>query len=236
MIRKVLIAAAGLLVAAPVIYAKPAAPAQTDEKAKVQQAGEVMKEILNIPDDIPKDILDKARCVVVMPGVKKGAFIVGGEVGHGAMVCRTGNDYNGKWGAPAMYVLEGGSIGYQIGGESTDVVLLVMNDKGVNSLLSSKVKLGADASAAAGPKGRSAAADTDAALRSEILTYSRARGAFAGVSLEGASLRPDNKANENLYGKPETAKQIIAQKTVPPPAEANLLDSTLQNASPQLKA
>jgi lipid-binding SYLF domain-containing protein len=234
--RKILILAAGLLFAAPALYATPAAPAQTDEKAKVQEAGEVMKDILNIPDDIPRNVLDKARCVIVLPSVKKGAFIVGGEVGHGAMVCRTGSEYNGAWGAPAMYVLEGGSVGYQIGGEATDLVLLVMNDHGVNSLLHSKVKLGADASAAAGPKGRSAAADTDAALRSEILTYSRSRGAFAGVSLEGASLRPDNKANENLYGQPETAQQIIAQKTVPPPAEANLLDSTLQNASPRLKS
>src|ERR1700692_4502437 len=182
---------AGVLMLAPMSFGRPTDEGPKDENNRLQNAGTVIQEILDIPDDIPQDLIDKARCVVVLPSVLKAAFVVGGSYGRGVMVCRTGKDFTGPWGAPAMYALEGGSIGFQIGGEATDFVFLVMNNRGVESLLHSKVKLGADASAAAGPKGRTASADTDAYLRSEILTYSRARGAFAGVSLEGSSLRPD---------------------------------------------
>jgi SH3 domain-containing YSC84-like protein 1 len=234
--KKFLIVAAAVLLAAPVCFAKSPADSQNDIKARVQEAGEVMKDVLNMPDGIPRKVLDKARCVIVIPSVKKGALGVGGEYGRGAMVCRTGGDFNGPWGSPAMYVLEGASFGFQIGGQATDLVLLVMNEHGVNSLLHDKVKLGADASAAVGPKGRDAAADTDATLRAEILTYSRSRGAFAGISLEGASLRPDNNADKEVYGTQVTATDIVKGKGVPPPPEANVLISTLQNASPELKA
>src|SRR5579859_989353 len=161
------------------------------QEQRLQQSGTVLSEILNIPDNIPQDLLDKAKCVVVIPSVVKAAFIVGGSYGRGTMVCRSGKSFAGAWGSPAMFVLEGGSVGFQIGGEATDFVLLIMNDHGTNSLLHSKVKIGADISAAAGPVGRTADANTDAYLRSEMLTYSRARGLFAGISLEGASLRPD---------------------------------------------
>jgi lipid-binding SYLF domain-containing protein len=192
--RRSLLFIAGLVMLTSSSWAK--SPDKTrDQEARLQDAGKVMHEILAVPDNIPQDLLDKARCVIVMPSVLKAAFIVGGSYGRGTMICRTGKDFTGPWGAPAMYALEGGSIGFQIGGEATDFVLLVMNDRGMDSLLHSKVKLGADASAAAGPKGRTAAADTDAYLRAEMLTYSRARGAFAGVSLEGSTLRPDNDAN-----------------------------------------
>ena len=150
------------------------------EAERVKQAGDVMKEILNIPDDIPQDLLDKAECVVILPSVKKGAFGVGGSYGRGVMMCRSGQHYSGPWGAPALYALEGVSIGFQLGGQATDFVLLVMNPKGARSLLSSKVKLGADASAAAGPKGRTAEGATDIVMNAEILSYSRNKGLFAG--------------------------------------------------------
>src|ERR1700759_2551761 len=142
------------------------------EEERVQEAGQVMKEVLNIPDDIPQDLLDKAECIVVLPSVKKGAFGIGGSYGRGGMICRTGPHYKGKWGAPALYALEGVSIGFQLGGQATDFVLLVMNPKGAKSLLYSKVKLGADASAAAGPKGRTAEGATDIVMDAEILSYS----------------------------------------------------------------
>ena len=177
-------------------------PARADDKDKdedrLQNAGQVMKEIMDIPDNIPQSLLDKADCVVVIPSVLKAAFIVGGSYGRGAMTCRSGDDMQGPWGAPSMIALEGGSFGFQIGGQATDFVLLIMNERGAGAILSSKVKLGADASAAAGPVGRSAAAATDVTLRAEVLTYSRSRGLFAGVSLEGSTLRPDNDANERL--------------------------------------
>src|SRR6202142_1836239 len=177
----------------------PLATAQDRKEAdRLDNCGTVMKEILDIPDDIPQDLLDKAECVIVYPSVLKAAFVVGGSYGRGAMTCRTGEQYTGPWSAPTMMALEGGSFGLQIGGQATDFVLLVMNGRGAHSILNSKVKLGADASVAAGPKGRTASADTDATLRSEILTYSRARGAFAGVSLEGSTLRPDNDGNRDL--------------------------------------
>src|SRR5258706_14356174 len=224
----------GTLLIAPTAFARGDENAK-DETKRLENAGTVMDEILNVPDDIPQDLLDKARCVVVLPSVLKAAFIVGGSYGRGTMVCRTGKDFTGPWGAPAMYALEGGSVGLQIGGEATDFVFLVMNDRGAGSLLRTKVKLGADASVAAGPKGRSAAADTDAYMRAEILSYSRARGIFAGISLEGSTLRPDEPANRKLYGKSTSAAKIILESDVPAPDAAHDLITALQNSSPQLK-
>jgi lipid-binding SYLF domain-containing protein len=191
-----------------------------------------MKEILNIPDDIPRDLLDKAECVIILPSVKKGAFVVGGSYGRGVMVCRGGAHYQGRWGAPALYALEGVSIGFQLGGQATDFVLLVMNTKGAESLLYSKVKLGADASAAAGPKGRTAEGATDIVMNAEILSYSRNKGLFAGVSLEGSTLRSDGGANENLYRRKLSAKEIIREGKVGVPACARQLDSLLNTRSP----
>ncbi|MGH9730962.1 MAG: lipid-binding SYLF domain-containing protein, partial [Candidatus Acidiferrales bacterium] len=182
---------------------------------------------------IPQDLLNKAKCVVVIPSVVKAAFVVGGSYGRGAMVCRTGQHFTGEWGAPSMMVLEGGSFGFQIGGSATDFVLLVMNDQGASSLLHSKVKLGADISAAAGPVGRSAEADTDAYMRAEILTYSRSRGLFAGVSLEGASLHADNEGNEQLYGHKVDAQDIVMGHNTQTPEAAERLVSLLDKASPQ---
>jgi len=228
------VAMAGMLAFASLAFAREPDKAK-EEQERLRNANTVMSEILKVPDNIPQDLLDKARCVIVMPSVLKAAFVVGGSYGRGAMVCRTGKDFSGPWGAPAMYALEGGSIGFQIGGEATDFVFLVMNDRGADSLLRSKVKLGADASITAGPVGRTAAADTDAYLRSEILSYSRARGVFAGISLEGSTLRPDNDANRSVYGRPVSATQIIKESEVQAPAEATDLIAQLQKASPRLK-
>jgi len=213
-----------------------AAAGDAREEERVKDAGEVMKEILNIPDDIPQDLLDKAECLVVLPSVKKGAFGVGGSYGRGVMICRGGEHYTGPWGPPALYALEGVSIGFQIGGQATDFVLLVMNPKGARSLLSSKVKLGADASAAAGPKGRTAEGATDVVMNAEILSYSRNKGLFAGISLEGSTLRSDGSANEKLYGKKLTAKEIIAEHRVGIPASAHQLVSLLDTKSPKNKS
>jgi SH3 domain-containing YSC84-like protein 1 len=206
------------------------------EEDRVKDAGVVMKEILNIPEDIPQDLLDKAECVIILPSVKKGAFGVGASYGRGVMVCRSGEHYKAKWGAPALYALEGVSIGFQIGGQATDFVLLVMNPKGAESLLYSKVKLGADASAAAGPKGRTAEGATDIVMNAEILSYSRSKGLFAGVSLEGSTLRSDGGANEKLYGKKLTAKEIIREGKVGIPACAQELVSLLDTKSPVNKS
>src|SRR6202166_4025529 len=206
------------------------------EADRVKDAGIVMREILNIPDDIPEDLLDKAECLVVLPSVNKGAFGIGGSYGRGVMVCRSGEHYKGKWGAPALYALEGVSIGFQLGGQATDFVLLVMNPKGAKSLLSSKVKLGADASAAAGPKGRTAEGATDIVMNAEILSYSRNKGLFAGVSLEGSTLRSDGSANEKLYGRKLSAKEIIVDHRVGAPACAHQLISELQTKSPKNKS
>jgi SH3 domain-containing YSC84-like protein 1 len=206
-----------------------------DEEDRLMNSGKVMHEILNIPDDIPQDLLDKARCVVVMPSVTKAAFVVGGSYGRGAMVCRTGKNYRGPWGAPSMFALEGASFGFQIGVDATDFVFLVMDNRGADSLIHAKVKLGADATAAAGPKGREAEADTDITMRAEILTYSRARGIFAGVSLEGSTLRPDNDGNKHLYGEKVDAETIITERSVHAPEAAIGLISTLQKASPERK-
>jgi lipid-binding SYLF domain-containing protein len=214
-------------------FAKPADDQK--ENDRIRNAGTVLKEVLNVPDDIPRDLLHKARCVIVLPSVVKAAFVVGGDYGRGVMVCRTGHDFNGAWGAPTMMALEGGSVGLQIGGEATDLVILVMNNRGADSLLHSKVKLGADASVAAGPKGREAQADTDINMRAEMLSYSRSRGVFAGISLEGTTLRPDGEANRRLYGKNISATEIIQESKVSAPESAHMLVTTLQEASPHLR-
>ncbi len=203
------------------------------EQKRVEEAGEVLKEILNIPDNIPKELLDRAECLIVLPSVKKIAIGVGGSFGRGVMVCRSGQNYTGSWGAPAMYALEGANIGLQLGGQATDFVLLVMNPKGATSLLSSKVKLGGDASAAAGPKGRTASAATDIVMKAEVLSYSRSRGLFAGVSLEGSTLRSDGGANENLYGRSLSAKDIIRDHRVGTPGSAHTLVSILNQKTPR---
>ncbi|MGC1620591.1 MAG: lipid-binding SYLF domain-containing protein [Candidatus Acidiferrum sp.] len=227
---------AGALMLAPLSFAWSAGDENAkDENNRLQNAGTVIQEILDIPDDIPQDLLDKARCVVVMPSVLKAAFVVGGSYGRGTMVCRTGKDFRGPWGAPAMYALEGGSAGLQIGAEATDFVILVMNNRGAESLLHSKVKLGGDVSIAAGPKGRTASADTDAYMRAEMLSYSRARGIFAGVSLEGSTLRPDNDANHRLYGPDATAALIITEPKYESPESGRALVHRLQKASPERK-
>ena len=200
---------------------------------RVKESGEVMKDIINIPDNIPHDLIDRAECVIVLPSVKKLAIGIGGSYGRGVMTCRSGQHFTGPWSAPAMYALEGGNIGFQLGGEATDFILLVMNPRGANSLLSSKVKLGADAAAAAGPKGRAAAADTDVVMRAEILSYSRSRGLFAGVSLEGSTLRPDGSANEKLYGRKLTAKDIIRGGKARAPGSAHELLSLLNSKFPK---
>jgi lipid-binding SYLF domain-containing protein len=193
----------------------------------------VLDEILRIPDNVPQDLLDKAECVIVIPSVLKAAFGIGGSYGRGAMTCRSGEHFTGKWGAPTMIALEGGSFGFQLGGQATDFVILVMNPRGANAILSSKVKLGADASAAAGPKGRDAAAETDVTLRAEMLTYSRARGLFAGISLEGSTLRPDNNANEDIYHKKLNATDIVRKGGVAIPPAAQKLVSLLDRHSPK---
>ena len=209
--------------------------AANDEKEedRIKESGQVLKEIVAIPDNIPQDLLDKAECVVVLPSVKKGAFGIGGSYGRGVMICRGGEQYAGPWGAPALYALEGLSVGFQLGGQATDFVLLVMNPSGAKSLLSSKVKLGADASAAAGPKGRTAEGATDVVMRAEILSYSRNKGLFAGVSLEGSTLRSDGSANEKLYGQKVGAKEIIRDgKVKAPPAAAELI-AVLNKTTPK---
>src|SRR6202022_1720719 len=209
-----------------------AADPEKDEN-RLENSGTVLKEILDVPDDIPQDLLDKADCVVVFPSVLKAAFIVGGSYGRGAMSCRKGQDFKGSWGAPTMMALEGGSFGFQIGGEATDFVLLVMNERGASGILTSKVKLGADASVAAGPVGRTASADTDATLRAQILSYSRARGLFAGVSLEGSTIRPDNGDNRRVYGRKIPAGDIVLSGTVDVPPAAQQLISTLDAKTPK---
>ena len=206
--------------------------AQTKEQDRVENAGRVMKEIFNIPDDIPQSVIDKADCVVVLPSVLKFAFGFGGSYGRGVMTCRSGEDFKGPWGAPTMMALEGGSFGLQLGGQSTDFVLLLMSPRSARSILNSKVKLGADISAAAGPVGRNASAETDVTMRAEILSYSRARGLFAGISLSGSTLRPDNSANKKLYGRAISAYDIVFNNEVKAPESAKLLLSQLNKKSP----
>ena len=209
---------------------------QSDEEKRLAQCTRVVKEILNIPEGVPQGLLDKAECVAVMPSVKKAAFGIGGSYGKGALICRTGKEYKGPWGVPAMFRLEGASFGFQIGGAATDFLLLVMNANGVESLLKSKVKLGGDATAAAGPKGRSTQAATDVLMTAEILTYSRAKGVFAGVSLEGSTLREDSGANEDLYDAKVSAKEIIIEGKVKPSTNGKELMELLQEKSPENKS
>jgi SH3 domain-containing YSC84-like protein 1 len=225
-----------LLVALPVLSSPALAVDHEKDEDRLKNSGTVLKEILDVPDDIPQDLLDKADCVVVFPSVLKAAFIVGGSYGRGAMSCRQGQDFRGRWGAPTMMALEGGSFGFQIGGEATDFVLLIMNERGASGILTSKVKLGADASVAAGPVGRDLSAETDATLRADILSYSRARGAFAGIALEGSTIRPDGRANEQIYGRKIPAKRIVRSGKVAIPAAAQRLVSTLDASTPNHKS
>jgi len=206
---------------------------QTREQKRLAACGEVLKEILDIPDGIPKDLLNKAECVIVIPSVLKFAIGIGGDFGRGAITCRTGQHFTGRWSAPALFALEGANIGFQLGGQATDFVLLVMNSKGATSILGSKIKIGADASAAAGPKGRAAAADTDIVMRAEILSYSRSRGLFAGISLEGSTLRSDGRANRKLYGREVSAKNIVREGEVGVPASGRELIALLNKESPK---
>jgi SH3 domain-containing YSC84-like protein 1 len=222
-----------LMVALSMISLPLSAEGDKKEADRLENCGTVLREILDIPDDIPQDLIDKAECVIIYPSVLKAAFIVGGSYGRGAMTCRTGEHYTGPWSAPTMMALEGGSIGFQLGGQATDFVLLVMNPRGAHSILSSKVKLGADASAAAGPKGRTANASTDVTLRAEVLSYSRNRGLFAGISLEGSTVRPDNDANERVYGKKVEAEDIVFKGAVAVPPPARKMVTTLNKRSPK---
>jgi SH3 domain-containing YSC84-like protein 1 len=206
------------------------------DEDRLKECGTVLKEILHIPDNIPQDLLDKADCVVVYPSVLKAVFVVGGSYGRGAMTCRKGENFTGAWSAPTMMALEGGSFGFQIGGQATDFVLLVMNESGARGILAGKVKLGGDASIAAGAVGRNASAETDVTLRSEILSYSRSRGLFAGISLEGSTIRPDNKANEQIYGKKLEAKQIVLSDQVRVPVAAEQLVATVDSKTRRHKS
>lgn len=208
------------------------ASAQGKEEDRLRESATVLKEVLGMPDGIPRNLLDSAECVIVFPSVKKFAIGIGGSYGRGLITCRTGDSFDGPWSAPALMALEGGSFGLQLGGQATDFVLLVMNERGASSVLTSKVKLGADASAAAGPKGRTAGASTDVVMRAEILTYSRSRGLFAGVSLEGSTLRSDGDANEKVYGQKLDAREIVRGKVEPPAAAQGLL-KLLNEASPR---
>src|ERR1700686_3382141 len=225
-----------LFVILPILSSSASAADPEKDEDRLRNSGNVLKEVLDVPDDIPKDLLDKADCVVVFPSVLKAAFIVGGSYGRGAMSCRRGEDFRGSWGAPTMMALEGGSFGFQIGGEATDFVLLIMNERGASGILTSKVKLGADASVAAGPVGRTASAETDATLRADILSYSRARGAFVGVALEGSTIRPDNGANKQIYGQDIAAREVVLSGHVAIPLAAQRMVSTLDSRTPRHKS
>ena len=216
-----------------IVFGMSTLGAQNKEQGRLEDCGVVMEEILGIQENIPPDLLEKAECVIVIPSMVNVAVGIGGSYGRGAMVCRAGKAFDGAWGAPAMYTIEGGSVGLQLGGQSTDLVLLVMNPRGVNALLSSKVKLGGNASVAAGPKGRAVEAATDASMRAEILSYSRSRGLFAGVSLSGTSLRPDDKATAVVYGRKLTARRIVTGEAIAVPASGQRLVAVLQKYSPQ---
>lgn len=224
--KSMLVICLGLVAVSPLFAANK-------EQKRLANAGVVMQEIMNTPENIPQEVLEKAECVIVFPSVLKAAFVIGASYGRGAMVCRTGKDFKGPWGSPAMYALEGGSVGFQIGGQATDLVLLVMNDRGASSILESKVKLGADASVAAGPVGRDAAANTDAYFRAEVLSYSRSRGLFAGISLEGSTLRPDDDATADVYGRKLTAKEIVLGGRIGVPASGRHLVAVLEKNAPR---
>src|SRR6266446_10365904 len=225
-----------LFAVAPIFTEVASASDESKDDDRLRNCGTVLKEILDVPDNIPHDLLDKADCVVVFPSVVKAAFIVGASYGRGAMSCRRGQEFRGPWGAPTMMALEGGSFGLQIGGDATDFVLLVMNESGARGILASKVKLGGDAAVAAGPVGRTASAETDATLRADILSYSRARGAFAGIALEGSTIRPDSGANKQIYGREVPAKEIVLSGHVAIPLAAQRMVSTLDSRTPKHKS
>ena len=210
--------------------------AANKEQQRLENCGVVMHEVLDVPENIPQAVMDKAECVIVFPSVLKAAFVFGGEYGRGAMVCRSGEHFHGPWGAPAMMALEGGSAGFQIGGEATDLVLLVMNQRGADAILSNKVKLGGDASVAAGPLGRDASADTDASMRAEFLSYSRSRGLFAGLSLEGTTVRPDDDATADVYGRKLTAREIVINGHTVVPVSGRHLVTVLEKHSPRMES
>jgi lipid-binding SYLF domain-containing protein len=217
-----------VLVAMPLLAA-----GDRKETDRLENCGMVIKEVMDIPDNIPEDLIDKADCIIVFPSVLKAAFVIGGSYGRGAMTCRSGEHFTGPWSAPTMMALEGGSFGLQLGGQATDFVLLVMNPRGAHSILSSKVKLGGDASVAAGPLGRTANASTDVTMRAEVLSYSRNRGLFAGLSLEGSTVRPDNDGNERIYGKRVEAESIVFKGAVAVPSAAQKMVAYLNQKSPK---
>jgi len=225
--KKIAIFAVSLFVASPLF-------AQKKEDERLSNAATVMQEILGENNGLPKSILDQADCVLVFPSVKKVAIGIGGSYGRGALVCRAGATMNGGWGAPAMYKLDQASIGVQLGSTATDFVLVVMNQKGADQILNGKTKLGGNAAAAAGPTGTQATSYNAAAMNADVLTYSRSKGLFAGVSLEGASMETDDDANKSLYGKQIGAKEIISSGQAVIPA-AKPLDEVLDKASPTRK-
>jgi lipid-binding SYLF domain-containing protein len=206
--------------------------AQEKEQDRLKESGLVLRDILESPDKgIPHDLIKKAECVVVYPSVKKAAFVVGASYGRGVMTCRAGQNFTGPWSAPTMMALEGASFGLQIGGEATDFILLIMNEKGARSVLSSKVKLGGDASAAAGPVGRTTSAETDIVMKAEILSWSRAQGLFAGVSLAGSTMRTDDDANKHIYGKEVSGQDIVYKHEVAAPPSASQMLAELNKIS-----
>src|ERR1700692_2302890 len=216
-----------------ILFVASCAFAANKEQQRLENSGTVLQEVMDVPDNIPQELLEKAECIIVFPSVLKAAFVIGGSYGRGAMTCRSGEHFTGPWSAPTMMALEGASVGFQLGGQATDFVLLVTNPRGARAILSSKVKLGADASAAAGPKGRNAEASTDVTLRAEVLSYSRARGLFAGISLAGSTVRPDNSANEKLYKKNVAPKDVVFKGVEPVPSSAQKFISYLNKKSPK---
>ena len=209
-----------------------AADDASTEQARVKSAGDALDELVTKENGIPTGLLNKSECVIILPSTKKVGFIIAGQYGRGLMSCRTGEKFDGPWSAPIMMKSSGGSVGFQAGGQATDFVILVLNDKGARALMKGKAKLGADASIAAGPVGKEAEAATNAAMSAEMLSYSETNGLFAGVSLSGTSLAPDSGANENLYGKKVTAQQIYAGE-VPAPEQAKQMLATLTEKSPK---
>ena len=232
-VRKLMLATAlvALMISAGHLVSTSAArgAANNDTADRLNAAADVLNKIMATPDKgIPQDLLDKAACAVIVPNVKKGAFIVGAKYGRGFIVCRRANH---GWSAPAGVKVEGGSVGFQIGGSETDVVMLLMNQSAINKLLSSKFTIGGDASVAAGPVGRTSSAETDAQLHAELLTYSRTRGLFAGVSLQGATLRPDDDANKDMYGKTMSNQDVVLGSAQPPASAAGLIAALNRHSS-----
>jgi SH3 domain-containing YSC84-like protein 1 len=235
--RKFLVYLSGILLTfLPIFGEGVSASDQFKGADRLRNSGTVLRGILDVSDDIPQDLLDRADCVVVFPSVLKASHRGGGSYGRGTMSCRQGDDFKGPWGAPTMMVLEGGSFGFQINQKATDLVLLVMDECGARGILDRKVKLGADASVAAGPVGRDSSAGLNATLRAEILSYSRTRGLFAGASIEGSTIRPDNGDNRRLYGRKISVRDIVLSGTVAVPPAAEELISTLDTKTPKHRA